>query len=324
MYRDAPWAAPASITPSEDQPATALRARAAARAGVLYGVAAYGLWGGVPVYFKAVQGVSPLEVLAHRVIWSVLFLALLLVVGRNNGTVAAALRSRRALLILCVTALLIASNWLVFIWAVANGYLLQSSLGYFINPLLSVLLGLVFLRERLRRWQTVSVVLAGVGVVYLTIASGEAPGIALALAGTFAIYGLLRKIAPVPALPGLAVETAILAPIALAYLVWEMAQGRAAFGSAGLKMSLLLMAAGVITATPLLWFTQAARRLRLATLGFLQYLAPTGHFLLAVLAYGEQFTQVHAIAFGCIWAALIIYSVDTMRAAQVLPVTKPE
>jgi chloramphenicol-sensitive protein RarD len=291
-----------------------------ARIGVLYGVAAYLWWGGVPAYFKAVAQVSPLEVLAHRVIWSAALLSILLLHRRRVHVALQAVRSRRTLCVLSVTTVLVASNWLIFIWAVANGYVLQASLGYFINPLLTVLLGMIFLGERLRRWQTVSVVLAGVGVTYMTAGSGTFPWVAFGLALTFGFYGLLRKTAPVDALVGLTIETVLLGPLALAYLVYLMIAGSASFGAVSRSLDLLLILAGVVTATPLLWFTESARRLRLSTVGFLQYIAPTGQFLLAVVAYREPFTGRHLVTFCCIWAALVIYSLDAARTHRRSPV----
>jgi chloramphenicol-sensitive protein RarD len=280
----------------------------------VYAVGAYGLWGVFPLYFKAIKSVPPLEVLAHRIFWSLLFLLVLMAWRGGLRATRAALRSPRALAYLSVTTLLIASNWLVFIWAVANNHVLEASLGYFINPLVNVLLGFVFLRERLRPVQTVSVLLAAAAVTYMAAGAGNFPAVALFLAGTFGAYGLLRKIAPVEALVGLTVETGLLTPLALGYLVVQLARGEAMFGGQSTALNILLPLAGVVTATPLLWFAQAARRLRLATMGFLQYLAPTGHFLLAVLAFGEPFTAQHLITFGCIWTALALYSVDAWRS----------
>jgi chloramphenicol-sensitive protein RarD len=295
------------------------------RAGIAYAVAAYGLWGVFPVYFKAVRTVPAFEVLAHRIIWSAAVLFLLLVLRREMGSVLAAIRDRRTVLTLAVTTCLITFNWVTFIWAVANNYLLQVSLGYFINPLISVLLGMVFLRERLRPWQWASVLLAAGGVAYLAVGLGEFPGIGLLLACSFGLYGLLRKTALVNALDGLMIETALLTPLATAFLAWEMWHGRAVFLAGSVRMDALLLAAGVVTATPLLWFAQAARRLRLSTLGFLQYLAPTGHFLLAVFAYGEPFTSTHLLAFGAIWTALLIYSLDAALCRRALvPASLPE
>jgi chloramphenicol-sensitive protein RarD len=287
---------------------------AGSRLGVFYGVAAYGLWGVFPVYFKAVADVPALEVVAHRVMWSVPFLVPLVILRHGVGAALAALRSRVTLLTLCATTVLIAGNWLVFVLAVTRGQVMQASLGYFINPLFSVLLGFVFLRERLRPWQTFSVLLAAVGVAHLTLAGGQFPGYALFMATSFGLYGLLRKVVRVDALLGLAVETALLWPIAAAFLAYWMLAGDAAFGASGGRTSLLLFAAGPVTALPLVLFAAAARRLRLATVGFLQYIAPTGHFLLAVLAYGEPFDAAHRIAFACIWVALAIYSVDSARS----------
>lgn len=292
-----------------------------ARAGVLYGVGAYGLWGVFPLYFKAVRHVPALEVLCHRILWSLVFLAGLMLLRRNWSAARQALRSRRTQATLGATTLLIAGNWLVFIWAVAHDRVLQASLGYYINPLVNVLLGFLFLRERLRRWQTCAVVLAAVGVGYLTLADKQFPGLALFLALTFGAYGLLRKTAKVDALVGLTVETALLAPLALAYLGYEMWHDRAVFLRDSLTTDVLLLLAGVVTAVPLLWFTEAARRLPLATMGFLQYLAPTGHFLLAVLAFGEPFTWAHGVTFACIWTALLVYSLETARFARLAPAT---
>ncbi len=302
--------APDSLPPTVKAPTGSRTPPSAQRVGVTCGIAAYGFWGLVPIYFKAVRHVPALEVLAHRIVWSVVFLLVLTLIERNWGAVRSCLRSPRALLTLSVTTLLIAVNWVGFIWAVANDQVMQASLGYFINPLVNVLLGFVFLRERLRRWQGLSVALATIGVLYLTFAAGQFPALGLLLAGTFGFYGLLRKVVKIEALVGLTIETCLLLVPALAFLTWQIVQGSAAFGSGSLRTDLLCMAAGLVTAVPLLWFAAAARRLRLATMGFLQYLAPTGHFLLAVWAYGEPFARANAIAFGLIWTALVIYTLD--------------
>jgi len=300
---DGPRAAPESIE--------VVDRRVEGRLGVVYGVAAYTWWGLVPIYFKAVAHIPALEVLAHRVIWSVLLLVILLRLKRRLRTAPAILRETRTFLTLLGTTALIALNWFVFIWAVAHDQVLQASLGYFINPLVNVALGFIFLRERLRGWQMVCVGLAAIGVTYLAIDVGEVPTIALVLAGSFGLYGLLRKTARVDALLGLFVETLLLLPLALGYVGYQTLQGHGRFGIGSWEESVLLAAGGIITATPLLWFTNAARRLRLATLGFLQYIAPTGQFLLAVALYGEAFTRGHRISFGCIWTALLLYSIDT-------------
>ena len=281
-----------------------------ARVGVGYGLLAFGAWGVFPVYFKAVASVPTLQVLAHRIVWSLLLLVVLLVLKGRLRTVAGILRDRRTCITLLATTVLIATNWLIFIWSVANGHLLQASLGYFVNPLVSVLLGFVFLRERLTRWQLVSVGLATAGMV---ARAGEGlPWIALVLALTFAFYGLLRKTAPVDATVGLTAETGLLLPFAVGFLIYADVSGTGQFGRVSWGMTVLLAAAGPVTALPLLWFTNSAKRLRLATLGFLQYLAPTGHFLLA-LAFGEHASTSDWISFACVWPALVIFSVDSTR-----------
>jgi chloramphenicol-sensitive protein RarD len=283
-------------------------------AGVLYALGAYGSWGLLPVYWKELTPVPVLEILAHRVVWSVAFAALLLSASRGWLRVRTVLSSRRNLVTLLATSLLIATNWLLFIFAVTHGEVLASSLGYFLNPLVNVVLGIVFLRERLRPWQVGSVLLAAFGVVPMAWSAGGLPWISLALALSFGVYGLLRKVSPMAPLVSLSIETALLGPIAAFYLVWLEARGASALLRGDPKIVGLLILSGVVTALPLLWFASAAERLRLSTLGLFQYLAPSGHFLLAVLAYGEPFTPGYGVAFGCIWSALAVYSIDAMRA----------
>ena len=284
-----------------------------ARTGVTYGLAAYLIWGFFPLYFKALAGVTPLEILAHRIVWSVLSLALLLTVLRRWAGVRQAFAARRTLLTLSATTLLIAVNWLVFIYAVGAGKVLESSLGYFINPLVSALLGVLFLGEKLSRNQKASFFLAAAGVLLLTIQHGELPWIALTLAFTFGLYGLLRKQAPVDAIAGLTVETLLLFPFAAAYLGWLVYDGNSAFVVAPPRLTLLLACSGILTSTPLIWFAAAAKRLRLVTVGLMQYLVPTLHFLLAVFAFGELFTTAHLLSFALIWAGLVLYTVDAVK-----------
>lgn len=305
------------------EPASPPRDHAEARVGIMFGLACYGWWGLVPIYFKAVRQVPAAEVLAHRVIWSVVLLAVLMRLYRRWGAAGVALRQHGSIALLACTTVLIAANWFTFIWAVANDHVLQASLGYYINPLVNVLLGFVVLKERLRRAQLVSVGLAAVGVIYLAVQLGEWPIVALFLAFTFGFYGLLRKIARVDALTGLTIETGFLLIPALAYLVFlgfaagaEGTDSRLVFGHHSRAMDALLMLGGVITAVPLLWFANAARRLRLATIGFLQYIAPSVQFLLAVAVYGERFTTAHLVSFVCIWSALAIYTADAWRVAK--------
>lgn len=294
-------------------PSSAPPRQVSPRQGLAYGLLAYLVWGFFPVYFKALHEIPPLEVVAHRIVWSVLFLLVLAAASGRWDEVRAAFASRRVLLTLVGSTTLITVNWLVFIYAVEQGQVLQSSLGYFINPLVNVLLGMVFLRERLRPLQIVSLLLALAGVTLLTIRVGAVPWISLALAASFGFYGLLRKTAPVEALAGLLVETLLTGPLALAYLLWLGAHGEGAFPTAVAKGALWLPLAGILTATPLLLFAAAARRLRLATIGFLQYLTPSLHFALAVLVYGEPFTPAHMLTFILIWSGLALYTADAVR-----------
>ncbi len=280
--------------------------------GVAYAVSTYLAWGLLPLYFKALRPVPAIEVLAHRVVWSLLLLAA--VVAVRSGAKALAAPFRR-LPILAVTTLLIGTNWLVYIWAVQSGRVLEASLGYFVNPLVNVLLGVAFLGETLSGRQRAAVALAGAGVSVLVVRAGTIPWIALALAATFGLYGLLRKRAAIDPVGGLLAETALLAPAAVVFLGWRAATGAGAFGTAA-GTSLLLAAAGPITALPLVGFGLAVHRLRLSTMGLVQYLAPTGQFLLAVLLYREPFGPAHAVAFALIWTSLGLYSWDAIARAR--------
>lgn len=282
-------------------------------AGVAYALAAYLIWGFFPLYFKALTGVTPLEILAHRIFWSVLSLLILITLLRRWPDVRLAMATPRTLLTLTATTLLIAVNWLVFIYAVSIDKVLESSLGYFINPLVSAFLGVLFLGERLSRNQRLSFFLAAAGVVTLTLQHGELPWIALTLALSFGLYGLLRKQASVDAIAGLTVETLLLLPLAVAWLGWLLFTGECVFVSGTPRLTLLLLCSGVLTSTPLIWFAAAAKRLRLVTLGLMQYLVPTLHFLLAVFAFGETFTSLHLVSFGLIWAGLILYTIDAVK-----------
>ena len=282
-------------------------------AGALYAFGAFLAWGFNPVYFKAVKDVPVVEIVAHRAVWAVLLLAMVVSVGRQWPAIARALFDRRAMAMLAISTALLSSNWGIYVWAVANNRILETSIGYFINPLVSVLLGVVFLGERLNRVQLVAVALAIAGVANLTWQYGQPPWIALYLAASFGLYGLARKTAPVDALGGLFIETLILLPAALVYLIWMQATGAGAFGRHGIGFDLLLMLSGPVTALPLLWFSAAARRLKLSTVGFFQYIAPSTQFLLAVLVYGEPFTHAHAVTFPLIWAALALLTVDAVR-----------
>jgi chloramphenicol-sensitive protein RarD len=285
------------------------------RAGLLLGLGAYMMWGVLPLYFKAIHDVLPSEIVAHRILWSLIFLAALATLLRRWPGIAAALRSPKVLATLALTATLIAVNWLVYIWAVLNGHVLAGSLGYYLNPLVNVLLGVVLLKERLTRPQAAAVLLAAAGVAVLALGAGDGLWISLTRAASFALYGFLRKVAPVESLEGLSVETALLAPLALGYALWLGGEGRSGFGN-DTSTDILLILAGGVTAIPLLLFTAAAKRLPYSTLGFLQYIAPSIQFLLAVLVFGERFTLAHALCFGAIWTALVVFAIEGVRAGR--------
>lgn len=286
-------------------------------AGFLFALGAYLAWGLFPIYFRALRHVPPLEVLAHRVFWSAALLGAFLAWRGGLGTAVAAAFPLRRLATLGATTLLISANWLVFIWAVSSGHILAASLGYFVTPLVNVLLGVVFLRESLSRLQLLSVLLAGAGVLWLLLGHGSSLWISLALAVTFGLYGLVRKAARIDAVGGLFVETALLAPPALIYLASRAAAGTGALGSSP-GTSVLLALAGVITVLPLVWFAIGVQRLRLSTMGFVQYLTPSSQFALAVAVYREPFTHDHAVAFAFIWVSLAIYSLDALLSRRVV------
>ncbi len=281
--------------------------------GVVYAASAFLIWGISPIYWKALRAVPAFEIILHRIVWSFFLLVPVIVAMRRWQEFVDALKNYRTLLILLFTALIVGGNWLLYIWAVNHDHLLQASLGYYINPLVNVVLGMVFLKERLRSPQILAVLLAAAGVIVLTVYYGEFPWIALTLAITFGFYGLIRKVAPVGSLVGLAVETMLLAIPALAYLLYLDRLGRGAIFRISLKLDLLLMGCALVTAIPLLCFTLGARRLFLSTMGLLQYIAPSCMFILAVFLFREPFPGVQVVTFILIWSALAIYSTDAMR-----------
>ncbi|MDN3700672.1 EamA family transporter RarD [Vibrio artabrorum] len=283
------------------------------RQGILLAVAAYTIWGIAPIYFKSLSDVSPLEILSHRVVWSFFLLAFLLHMSRGWRKVRDTLTSKPKMLYLVATSILVGANWLIFIWAVNSNHMLDASLGYYINPLINVLLGMLFLGERLRKLQWFAVSLAAIGVIIQLIAFGSVPIVAIALAFSFGIYGLLRKKVSLEAQTGLFIETLVMLPLAATYLLFIADSTTSNFSMNPMQLNLLLVAAGVITTVPLLCFTGAATRLKLSTLGFFQYIGPSLMFLLAVLIYGEAFTSDKAITFAFIWGALVIFSFDGLR-----------
>ena len=280
------------------------------RRGYLLGLAAYVIWGLFPLYFKQLQDIPASEIIVHRVLWSALFGAALLTVWKHPGWWAALRAHPQRLAVLALSGLLIAANWLIYVWAVNNERMLEASLGYYINPLVNVLLALLVLRERLRRLQWLAVGLAVLGVLQQIWLLGSLPWVSLALALTFGVYGLIRKQAPVAALPGLVVETWMLLPIALLWLAWHPTAVSAQPEFWTSAQLWLLAAAGPITLIPLVCFNAAARHLPYATLGFLQYLAPTLVLLQAVLLFGEPLDSARLLSFICIWVALLVYSLD--------------
>lgn len=276
------------------------------------------MWGVLPLYFRAIGAVPPTEIVAHRICWSVLLLLAILAVRKRIGGLVTALTTRRLLLPLMASAALIAVNWLVYIWAVQHHQVIAASLGYFLNPLLNVVLGFFVLRERLDRTQWVAVACAALGVAVLAAGALSTLWISLTLAGSFGLYGLIRKVTPVDPMVGLAAETVVLMPVAFGWLLWLGATGALLFasGDAPTGRDALLVASGAITALPLLLFAFAAQRLRLATLGLIQYLGPTIQLVLGLLLFGEHLTTAHMIAFPLIWLGLAIYSIAALRQTR--------
>jgi chloramphenicol-sensitive protein RarD len=282
------------------------------RSALIAGIACFTTWGLIPGYWKLLKAVSPPEILAHRFLWTSLFLIVLLSWQQRWPEVKSLLQSRRATFYCLSSGLAVATNWFFFIFAVSIGRVLETSLGYFMTPLVNVLFGAIFLRERLTRLQIVSVLLATAGVLYLTFGYGRFPWIACTLCSTFGLYGLLRKKSGTAAIPGLFIETILLLPLATGFLIFLKTRGQLYFDHAGWWLSILLISTGIVTAVPLFWFGYAARHLRLTTVGFLQYLAPTGSFFLGVFAYHEPFTRGHMITFGLIWIALAIFTYEAV------------
>jgi chloramphenicol-sensitive protein RarD len=289
--------------------------------GIIYAILAYGLWGFLPIYWKTIQEVPAPQILSHRIIWSFIFLVVIISLRKDWQAFSSAIRSRKTFIIFSLAAVLIGVNWLTYIWAVNAGFIVETSLGYFINPLINVLFGVIFLKEKLRPLQWVPIGLAFVGVLYLTLNYGALPWIALLLASTFALYGLIKKTAPLNSLHGVSLETGLLFLPALLFLLLAEGQGNGSLGHTGWFTGLLLVFTGVVTALPLLLFANAARMINLSTLGILQYLAPTLQFLIGVVLYGEPLTTARLIGFVIIWIALILYSFENMyvRRKAILP-----
>jgi chloramphenicol-sensitive protein RarD len=295
------------------------------------GLTAFGaflIWGMTPIYWKALHGVDAFEIILHRVLWSFVLLMPLIFIGRQWHAFVNTLKRPKLLAVLLMTSILVGGNWLIYVWAINDGRVLQASLGYYINPLVNILLGMVFLNERLRRVQIVAVMLAALGVMYLTVRLGVFPWVSLCLAFSFGFYGLIRKTAAVSPLVGLSVETLLLTLPAGIWVYHLHQTHMGAFLRTGANTDLLLLGTGILTATPLLLFNFGAKRISMASLGFIQYTAPTGMLVLGITVFGEPFTRIQAITFGLIWSALALYSWDLVRAhnkkliGKVSPATK--
>ncbi|RJQ83321.1 MAG: EamA family transporter RarD [Desulfobacteraceae bacterium] len=291
--------------------------------GAAAAIGAFGLWALFPIYFNQFgPDVSAWEILLHRMTWAGVVLLGFVLVSKRLDRVRALIKRPRAMLALAGSALSISVNWATFIWAVTHGEILQSSLGYYISPLLNVLLGYCFLGERLEPLQRLAVAIAAAGVLLSLIGYGQVPWLALIMAATFGFYGLIRKQVDIDSITGLMMETMLMLPIAAGWLIAMHMQGGTVFLRAGLRIDLLLIGAGIVTLLPLMFFAAAARRLRLATLGLVSYIAPTGHFLSSVFLYAEPFTAADALTFACIWAGLILYTADMWQRQRKQPALK--
>lgn len=279
--------------------------------GAWYAAAAYLMWGFMPVYLKQLQEVPAVQILLHRVVWSFLFLALIILLRREGHALLQVLHNGKVLRLYFIAAVLLAGNWLAYIWGVNSSQIVETSLGYYINPLVSVALSVIFLKERLRAFQWASIGLAAVGVLYLTLQYGRLPWLALILASTFGLYGLVKKLSPLGSLHGLTLETAMLFVPALGFLLWIETSGSGAMGSLSTGKLILLAAIGVVTAVPLLFFASGARRIPLSLMGVLQYLSPTTQFLLGVLVYNEPFSVQRLVGFIFVWLALLFFWLES-------------
>lgn len=291
--------------------------RSAETSGMFYGIAAYGLWGMFPLYWKRLAIVPALQILAHRVAWAFVLTAILTVALGRRKEVLTVMRQPRRLMATLAAGFLVTVNWGIYIWAVNSGRIIETSLGYYLNPLVSVALGAIVLREKLDRGIILSCAIATIGIVILAVSYGRLPWVALSLAVTFAVYGLIKKMVGLDALVGLAMETAPVFPLALAYLVFEQMAGRGSFGNVGVAETLLLALAGAVTAIPLFFYAEGVKRIPLSKMGFLQYISPTGQLLLGVLVFGETMSGVKAAAFAFILLALLVFALSRRKVNPV-------
>jgi len=279
--------------------------------GFIYGLLAFTTWGFLPLYWKMLSQIPASETLAHRVLWSFVLVTCIILVLRKLGSLKQYLSDKKKLMIITICSILISTNWFVFIWAVNSNQVIEVSMGYYILPLVSVFLGVVFLKEKITLWQCLAVAMALIGILIITVEYGRVPWIALVLAITFGLYGLAKKLLKAEPLSGLALETAIITPIAIGYIIFLQLQGvgTLGLGENALAITLLLIGAGVVTAMPLLWFAESAKRIELSTIGFMEYIAPTITLLIGIFVFHEDFTRTHLISFIFIWIAIAIYSI---------------
>jgi chloramphenicol-sensitive protein RarD len=278
--------------------------------GILYAFGAYFIWGLTPIYWKLIKHVPAIQLIGHRIAWSLVLLAIVLLATRQWSELRTLASERKVLCIYFIAAVLVGANWFIYVWSVNAGFVVEASLGYFINPLLSVLLGVVFLREHMRPFQWIAVGLAAAGVIYLTVEHGRLPWIALSLAFTFGFYGLVKKLAPLSSLQGLTLETGILFIPAIVFLAYQEKLGVGAFLHTGIRSDLLMVGAGLVTTIPLLMFVSAARRIPLTMIGIMHYITPSCQFLLGVFLYREAFDSTRALGFGIVWVGLLIFAVE--------------
>lgn len=308
--------APGAVTTSSELIGPEAAARAAARSGAFAAACCYLLWGLVPLYWKQLTHVNALELIAHRHVWSLAFLLALVGAQRGFASVREALRTPRSIAVNFLSATLLTSNWLVYVWGVNNGQVIEMSLGYFLVPLVNVAAGRFVLHEHLRRLQRIAIAIAAAGVALMIFQLGHPPWIALVLAATWGGYSLMRKQSPLGSVAGLTVETLLVAPLAVAFLLWRQHLGEGVLGHEDLRTQILVLSAGIITAIPLLLFGYGARRIRLSTLGLLQYLAPSVQLMLGIFVYHEEFSRSRALSFAFIWTALALYTADNLLAQR--------
>lgn len=278
--------------------------------GVIFASIAYILWGFLPIYWKLLKQVPAVEIIAHRILWSCAFVVVLILFLRQWDKIIIALKNSKNLILIMLCSILVTINWFTYIWAVNSNHIVETSMGYYISPLISVFFGMTVLKEKLSAYKYVSIILASIGVILITVQYGKVPWIALALAISFGIYGLLKKLIVVESIIGLALETAILVPFALVFIALRQSEGTDAFGTASIPIILLLLGAGVVTAIPLLLFAKATKSVDLSTIGFLQYITPSINLIIGIFVFRESFTGTHFITFGFIWTALLIYTLS--------------